>query len=63
MAEKSFSRSDGNVVQLYRVMPIYSDERELEINGDAPALMRTFDHCSVPFIVDLERTSVVAKGL
>jgi hypothetical protein len=60
VAEKSFKRRDGNLVQLYRVAPIYSDERDLEIREGAPALMRAFDRQSVPFIVDLQRPSVAA---
>lgn len=60
VAEKSFERSDGDIVQLYRVAPIYSDERELEIKEGAPALMRAFDRNSVPFIVDLQRPSVAS---
>ena len=60
VAEKSFKRSDGNIVQLYRIAPIYSDERELEIKEGAPALMRAFDRKNIPFIVDLQRPSVAS---
>jgi ankyrin repeat protein len=58
IAEKSFERIDGETVQLYRVVPIYTDERELELREGAPALMRAFDRNDVPFIVDLNRPSV-----
>jgi len=58
LAEKSFQRSDGRTVQLYRITPIYSDERDLELSEGAPALMRAFDRKSVPFVVDLNRPSV-----
>ncbi|MFN5274343.1 MAG: suppressor of fused domain protein [Planctomycetota bacterium] len=58
IAEKSFQRTDGETVQVYRVVPIYTDERELEIREGAPALMRAFDRHDVPFIVDLDRPSV-----
>jgi hypothetical protein len=58
IAEKSFKRTDGETVQLYRVVPIYTDERELELREGAPALMRAFDRNDVPFIVDLGRPSV-----
>ena len=59
IAEKSFKRTDGETVQLYRVVPIYTDERELELREGAPALMRAFDRNNVPFVVDLSRPSVV----
>lgn len=58
IAEKSFQRKDGETVQLYRVVPIYTDERELELREGAPALMRAFDRSDVPFVVDVGRRSV-----
>ena len=58
IAEKSFQRIDGETVQLYRVFPIYTDEREPEIREGALALIRAFDRHDVPFIVDLDRPSV-----
>ncbi len=58
IAEKSFERNDGETVQLYRVLPIYTEERDLEIREGAPALMRALDRNNVPFIVDLNRPSV-----
>ncbi len=36
IAENSFQRKDGETVQLYRVVPIYSDERELETPRRCP---------------------------
>lgn len=58
IAEKSFQRKDGETVQLYRVVPLYTDERELELREGAPALMRAFDRSDVPFVVDVGRRSV-----
>jgi hypothetical protein len=58
IAEKSFQRTDGETVQLYRVVPIYTDERELEIREGTQELIRAFDRHDVPFIVDLDRPSV-----
>jgi hypothetical protein len=58
IAEKSFQRTDGETVQLYRVFPIYTDERELEIREGTQELIRAFDRHDVPFIVDLDRPSV-----
>lgn len=58
LAEKDFVRSDGRTVQVYRVSPLYTAERELEIQQGIPALLRAFDRQNVPFIVDLHRKSV-----
>jgi hypothetical protein len=58
LAEKSFKRTDGKEVQLYRLTPLYRDERDLERQQGAPALLRAFDRSSVPFIVDMNRESV-----
>jgi len=57
--EKSFERSDGKTVQLYRVLPITTAERDLEKKKGAKALMRALDKAQVPFIVDVNRESVV----
>lgn len=58
LAEKSFERTDGETVQLYRVIPLYTDERELELREGAPALMRAFDRNNVAFVVEMGRRSV-----
>ena len=58
LAEKSFQRKDRETVQLYRVVPLYTDERDLELREGAPALMRAFDRSDVPFVVDVGRRSV-----
>jgi uncharacterized protein len=57
--EKSFERSDGNTLQLYRMLPITTAERDLERAKGAKALMRALDKAQVPFIVDITRESVV----
>ena len=59
LAEQSFKRTDGREVQLYRLTPIYRDERDLERRSGPPALLRAFDRFSVPLIVDMNRPSVV----
>ena len=56
-AEKNFRRSDGETVQLYRMLPLYTGERELEIREGAPALLRAMDRNNVPYIVDINRPS------
>jgi Suppressor of fused protein (SUFU)/Ankyrin repeats (3 copies) len=58
LSEKSFTASDGRFIRLYRMMPLYSEERDLEIREGIGALLRRFDQLSVPFVVDLNRTNV-----
>lgn len=54
-AEKSFELKDGKIVQLYRLLPLYREERDLERREGAPALMRALDRAGVPFVVDINR--------
>jgi hypothetical protein len=61
MAEKQFASKKGHTVHLYRMTPLYPEERELEQREGAAALMRAFDKCDVPFIVDLNRRNVALK--
>ena len=58
LAEKSFISRDGRTIQLYRVTPLYTEERDLEIREGIGALLCTFDSHNVPFVVDLKRPSV-----
>ena len=58
MAEKRFTSKKGHLVQLYRLTPLYQEERELEKREGTAALMRAFDEYDVPFIVDLKRRNV-----
>jgi hypothetical protein len=55
LAESDFRTRDHRIVQLYRMFPLYSEEREFELAHDAAALMRAFDRCSISFVVDLNR--------
>jgi hypothetical protein len=57
-AEKDFERQDGTTIQLYRLMPLFTEERDLEKREGSAALMRAFDENEVPFVVDLKRTNV-----
>lgn len=59
LAEHSFVRPDGQTVHLYRVTPLYTEERELEIQQGLPALFQAFDRQNMPFVVDVNRKSVV----
>ncbi len=61
-AAHAFERSDGRTVPIYRVTPIYREERDLERQEGFPALMRAFDRNSVPFIVDPNRSNVGAAA-
>ena len=61
MAEHHFKTDQGAILQLYRVTPLHTDERALEIRSGIPALMNAFDRNSTPFIVDLKRKSVASK--
>ena len=53
--EKQFVNTAGRTVQLYRLIPLYPEERELELQQGIAALMRALDRVSTPFIVDLKR--------
>lgn len=54
-AESSFQRSDGNTVQLYRLIPLYTSEREYELKHGLKRFMQALDKNEVPFIVDIDR--------
>lgn len=58
-ADDSLTRKDGKKVQLFRIIPVYTEERDLEFRDGAAALMRKLDRHSVPFIVDLKRPSTM----
>ena len=53
--EKQFVNTAGRTVQLYRLIPLYPEERELDLQQGIAALMRALDRVSTPFIVDLKR--------
>jgi uncharacterized protein len=59
IAEKDFVSQARGPIQLYRLIPLYTEERNLEIKEAIAALMRAFDQGNVSAIVDLERPSVV----
>lgn len=60
LVDESLKRSDGQTVQLYRLVPLYTEERELELAQGAPALLRAFDRQSVPFIFAPNRSNVAS---
>jgi hypothetical protein len=57
-AEQSFTRQDGQTVHLYRLVPLYPEERLMEARDGVAALFRAFDRRGVPFVVDLQRPNV-----
>ena len=61
MAEHELSSIENSNVHLYRLTPLHTDERDLEFRQGLPALMNAFDKKSMPFIVDINRKSVVRK--
>jgi hypothetical protein len=62
MAERHLKLPDGAVIQFYRMFPLYTEERQLEIQQGLPALMNALDRASIPFIVDLNRRNVGLKA-
>jgi hypothetical protein len=58
LAEKDFVSRAGRTIQFYRMMPLYTEERDLELSSGSAALMQAFDRCNVPFVVDLKRRNI-----
>lgn len=58
LADKQLESETGKTIKLYRMAPLYTEERQLEIDKGIAALMRAFDKHNVPFIVDLKRKNV-----
>jgi hypothetical protein len=58
MAEENVATSDGRTIYLYRLTPLYTEERQLEIKKGIPALVRALDERGVSLVVDLNRKNV-----
>ena len=54
-ADSSFKRSDGNTVQLYRMIPLYASERAYELKHGLKKFMQAMDKHEVPSIIDMNR--------
>jgi hypothetical protein len=52
--------SDGRTVQIYSLVPLYEDERQLELSEGVPELFRRLDEFGVNRIVDTGRRSVAS---
>lgn len=62
LAAKSEVRcSDGRLVQLYTVLPLYREEYLLERQHDLPSLLRVLDAAGVGDAVDLQRTNAAVR--
>ena len=57
LAEKNFVSRDGQTIQLYRMMPLFTEEYDLG-RKDIGSLLRTFDRHSIPFIFQPDRPNV-----
>jgi hypothetical protein len=58
MAEREFTTHSGQTIWLYRMTPLYTEERDLEIREGISALLNAFDREGISFIVDLNRKNV-----
>ena len=62
MAEQSFVRSDQAKVQLYRLLPLYWDEVQLEKNEGLVSLLNLLDDNNVGFVVDMNRPNLAGQS-
>jgi len=53
--------SKGEHLRFYRLVPRFTEERDLEIRQGLAPLMNAFDKESTPFIVDVRRKNVGVK--
>jgi hypothetical protein len=59
-AKSEMHAADGRLIQLYTLVPLYPDERDLEIQRGLPALMRALDQSGISDVVDLKRPNVAS---
>ena len=59
LAEHKMQREDGNTVHFYRTVPLFTAERQLELDEGSAALMRTLDIAGVSMVVDMNRQCAV----
>jgi hypothetical protein len=57
--DASCEASNGDTIKLHRLLPLYTNERQLEIDEGLHVLMRALDANNVPAVVDMDRKSVV----
>ena len=61
MSTDEVSCSDGRTVQIYQLIPLYTEERALEIAEGIPALLQALDRNNVSWVVDPQRPNVGKK--
>jgi hypothetical protein len=50
--------AEGHVVQIYQLIPLYTEERALEITEGVPALLQALDRNNISWVVDVKRPNV-----
>ena len=58
VAEKSFVSREGFTIQLYRLTPLFTEERDLEIREGLESLFEAFTRHDVSMVVDVKRSNV-----
>jgi hypothetical protein len=59
LADRNFTSRGGATIQLYRLSPLYPEERDLERREGLAALMRALDEHEVSFVVNSRRPNAV----
>ncbi len=62
LPDKKFQNTSGITVQLYRLVPLNPEERQLELKSGLPALMSALDKINTPMIVDMSRKNAAVKS-
>lgn len=57
--DPALERSDGNLVHFYTVVPLYTEERDYELENGMVAFINRFSDRQVPITVDVDRPSMV----
>jgi hypothetical protein len=60
LAEQSLVARDGRKIQLYRMMPLYTEERNLEIRKGIDALLTALEKQGIALVADPKRRNVAA---
>lgn len=58
IADQSLTTDDGKQIWFYRMMPLFTEERQLEIDEGVPALVKAFDTHDISMVVDMNRKNV-----
>ncbi|TWU56038.1 suppressor of fused domain protein [Rubripirellula reticaptiva] len=61
LADQSLTNDTGDKIWLYCMTPLYTEERQLEIDEGIPALLNAFDAHDTPMIVDMNRKNVALE--